>query len=340
MLYVYPSDNVTNYTWDVKRENNYSEYILYYPKKRPNVYYASRAFKEALKKFEAEIDKKVDLIHLNVLYPAARQALYLSRKWDIPFLATEHWTGFHADTHSTIKPWQKALMRAAANKAAFLCPVSEHLALAMQKHGLDGTYEVVPNVVDTTLFSLNNEESSTPFTFLHVSSLLDQHKNVSGLLRVFKKLAEKHKDVFLKVVGDGDVVPHLEYAQKLGIPDDQIAFEGEQPLSQIASYMRNADTFVLFSNYENLPCVIGESFASGTPVISTDVGGISEHMPPFGGHLINKQDEEALYEAMDESFRVKQSSKEQLRNYAEDHFSVNAIATAYSKLYNQMMESC
>jgi len=48
----------------------------------------------ALAKFEAENELKVDLIHLNVLYPAARQALYLNRKRDIPFLVTEHWKGF------------------------------------------------------------------------------------------------------------------------------------------------------------------------------------------------------------------------------------------------------
>lgn len=341
VLYTYPSENASDYNWEVNHQDNYHEYILYYPKKRPNVFFSSRAFKVALAKFEAENELKVDLIHLNVLYPAARQALYLNRKWDIPFLVTEHWTGFHSDTHSTIKPWQKALMKTAVNKASFVCPVSEHLGVAMRKHGLEGAYKVVPNVVDTKLFKLPTEKEQKAYTFLHVSSLLDQHKNVSGLLRAFKKLTENHTDVFLQIVGDGDISPHVNYANELGIPPAQLSFEGEQPLDQIASYMRQADNFVLFSNYENLPCVIGESFASGIPVISTDVGGISEHMPDFGGHLINKQDEAALYEAMKESITANHVSKEELRSYAEKNFSVHAIARAYSELYTKMMEeSC
>ena len=93
VLYTYPSENASDYNWEVNHQDNYHEYILYYPKKRPNVFFSSRSFKVALAKFEAENELKVDLIHLNVLYPAARQALYLNRKWDIPFLVTEHWTG-------------------------------------------------------------------------------------------------------------------------------------------------------------------------------------------------------------------------------------------------------
>ena len=250
VLYTYPSENASDYNWEVNHQDNYHEYILYYPKKRPNVFFSSRSFKVALAKFEAENELKVDLIHLNVLYPAARQALYLNRKWDIPFLVTEHWTGFHSDTHSTIKPWQKALMKTAVNKASFVCPVSEHLGVAMRKHGLEGAYKVVPNVVDTKLFKLPTEKEQKAYTFLHVSSLLDQHKNVSGLLRVFKKLTENHTDVFLQIVGDGDISPHVNYANELGIPPAQLSFEGEQPLDQIASYMRQADNFVLFNWFD------------------------------------------------------------------------------------------
>ena len=338
VLYIYPIDGLADCEWEVEQVENYTQYILYYPKKRLNILHSSRAFKVALQKFEAENERKVDMIHLNVLYPASRQALFLARKWRIPFIATEHWTGFHADTHSTIRPWQKALMRAATKAAAFVCPVSEHLAKAMQDHGLKGTFKVVPNVVDTELFTPLDSKDMKQFTFLHVSSLLDQHKNVSGLLRAFRTLAQKHPNVRLKVVGDGDIRPHQKLAIELGIRKEQIEFRGEQPLVIIAELMREANGFVLFSNYENLPCVIGEAFASGTPVISTDVGGISEHMPNFGGKLISKGNESELTQAMEEMLQTTYSENE-LRSYAETNFSVKAIAKAYNELYTEALKT-
>jgi glycosyltransferase involved in cell wall biosynthesis len=39
------------------------------------------------------------------------------------------------------------------------------------------------------------------FTFLHVSTLDDSIKNVSGILDAFEKI--KHQNIELKIVGDG-----------------------------------------------------------------------------------------------------------------------------------------
>ena len=65
----------------------------------------------------------------------------------------------------------------------------------MLKNKLIGNYQIVPNVVDTTLFKSTNETSKT-FTITHISSLLEPHKNISGMLRVAKQL-ENQLDSFV-----------------------------------------------------------------------------------------------------------------------------------------------
>jgi glycosyltransferase involved in cell wall biosynthesis len=102
--------------------------------------------------------------------------------------------------------------------------------------------------------------------------------------------------------------------------------------------MHDSHAFVLFSNYENLPCVILEAMSCGRPVIATDVGGVREHLTPKRGYLISKRDEQELENSMlrcaDE---YQKFNPEELRKYAVDHFSVNAIASQFDALYREAL---
>jgi len=90
----------------------------------------------------------------------------------------------------------------------------------------------------------------------------------------------------------------------------------------------------LFSNYENLPCVIIESFACGVPVISTNVGGISEYFPENFGYLINPRDETALENSILKIYNQEISpSKEIMHKYAQDNFGIDSISEKFSSLY-------
>ncbi|MCB4234228.1 glycosyltransferase family 4 protein [Kaistella anthropi] len=66
---------------------------------------------------------------------------------------------------------------------------------------------------------------------------------------------------------------------------------------EVSEKMRASDCFVLFSDYENFPCVLLESLSTGTPVIATKVGGIPEVVNEKNGILISNSKDE-LYEAM------------------------------------------
>jgi glycosyltransferase involved in cell wall biosynthesis len=202
---------------------------------------------------------------------------------------------------------------------------------------MKGKYRVVPNVVDTSLFTVG-KKATDRVNFLHVSSLDDPHKNISGILRAWKKASEQRSDIHLHIGGDGPWEAVRDAAMKLGIAPDRISFFGEQPWEVIADYMRDAHTLILFSNYENLPCVIVEALASGMRIISSDVGGISEHIDDSRGTLIARKDEAGLAEAiLKEADLAASADRQALRKYADAHFSMDAIAAQFDAIYREVM---
>ena len=62
--------------------------------------------------------------------------------------------------------------------------------------------------------------------------------------------------------------------------------------------MNTHDLFLLFSNYENLPCVVVEALSVGLPVLATDVGGTAEMITKNNGIIIDSKNETQLEEQL------------------------------------------
>ena len=97
---------------------------------------------------------------------------------------------------------------------------------------------------------------------------------------------------------------------------------------------------MLFSNFENLPCVIVEAFASGVPVLTTDVGGIAEIVSPERGILIKAEDEEALLKGMVQMLDTSQDyDRKAIRQYAITTFSVEKIGSQIFEQYQNVVKT-
>ena len=279
----------------------------------------------------------INLIHTNIIFPIGSIANYLHKKFSIPFVITEHWTGYLPVNSEKLSLIDLKLSRKIVSKASFILPVSNDLRNSMQKLGIKGNYKVVPNVVDTDLFSLK-EPAHSPFRFIHVSTLNDNHKNISGILRTIKALSCKRTDFYFLIVGDGDTQPHTKYAEQLDIPKDIIQIEGARPIDEIATYMRQSDAFILFSNYENLPCVISEALCIGLPVISSDVGGVNEMIDDSNGVLIVSKDEKTLCNKM--SYMIDNYIKYDtlnIRKNAIEKYSYDKVGQQFINIYKDVL---
>jgi glycosyltransferase involved in cell wall biosynthesis len=100
--------------------------------------------------------------------------------------------------------------------------------------------------------------------------------------------------------------------------------------------MQFADAFVLSSRYENLPCVLLEALATGTPMIATNVGGVAEIINPGNGILVPSEDKKSLLAAM-QAIQQKSYDADQMHQEAVMKYSQTAIAAQLAAAYQQVL---
>lgn len=330
-----------------RQKDGLYENIVYYRDKITGIGFIDRLIKlifyfRAMTRAISQVEKeygKGDIIHVHVVLRSALLGLWLKRRWNVPMVITEHWSVYHR--HNWLKRgwiWRK-LVKYCLRKADHIMPVSRHLARAIEDLGILTEKTVIYNVVDTEKFHPPLKKTpNDPMRFIHVSDFSEFTKNVKGILNAFKKLAYRGIRFELVVVGYGPYENEIKaHAESLGYTDDLIRFTGKLKGDELVREMQAADAFVMFSRYENLPCVLIEAMSCGLPVVSSNVGGIPEIVHDFNGRLVDSEDEEGLADRLMEVIEKKeQFNREKIREFAVENFSMPSIGTDLDQLYKSL----
>jgi len=120
--------------------------------------------------------------------------------------------------------------------------------------------------------------------------------NVECTLRAFQAVQAQCSEASLTLVGSGSELPRLKaLASSLGLRN--VVFAGRVAPAAIADYYASHDIYIQSPTIDNMPLSVLEAYASGLPVVSTDVGGIPAILTHREHGLLAPSDDAAMLAA-------------------------------------------
>ena len=135
----------------------------------------------------------------------------------------------------------------------------------------------------------NIEDSNYSNYFLY-AGVLERHKGILDLLEFYRKY---HEEIGTKlvIVGGGSLETYIKRFISLNSLDKSIIYLGWLDRISLYSLYRDASVLIIpSSGAENAPLVALESLSVGTPVIVSNVGGLSEIANNINENLVYNND--------------------------------------------------
>ncbi len=166
-------------------------------------------------------------------------------------------------------------------------------------------------------------------------SLEDSRKGGDLLASALRKLPDSlKKNCFLLMIGGGIG------SNDIDIPSLELGYVSNERFKAIA--YSAADLFIFPTRADNLPLVLQESMACGTPMITFDVGGVSDLVRSGEtGFTADAEDVEGFRDAIVnllEDSELRLIMRKRCREIAEAEYSLPLQAERYLKVYQELLE--
>ena len=249
---------------------------------------------------------KLDCIDAHFVYPDGLAAVLLGKFLGVPVIVSARGSDIHAyPAFRTIRP----MIRWTLQHADALIAVSASLKKSMIELGASADkIQVIPNGIDPVRFqpvpiSQARQELNLPVDAPFIVSVgaLIPSKGHQFLVRAFGRIAGRHPDMRLAILGEGPLRSQLEkLILELGLRD-RVHLLGKRPNEELRLWYSAATASCLASAGEGWPNVVTESLTCGTPVVATRVGGIPEilHSSEFG--VLVEQSVDAIAAGLEEA---------------------------------------
>ena len=296
-----------------------------------------KVFNKRMEKLYKEIVKKegpIDIIHAQSSLWGGISDAYISEKYNIPLVITEHSS---VERGPYVKNSYVPFIKDSYKKAKKVITVGNGLKNEIQALSGRNDIEVIGNLVDLSKFTIKKRIQNEKFIFFSLA-FLEGEKGFDTLIKAFAKKF-KDKEAMLYIGGDGSQRAWLEaLAQENGVKK-QIIFLGALSRDDVAKWMNKCDCFVLPSRYETFGVVYIEALASGRPVIGALNGGAEDIINNLNGYLVPIDDIDKLAEKMLELYKkIDSYNEEEIRSDCLKRFSPEVIVNKIISVYKEVLK--
>lgn len=221
-----------------------------------------------------------DVVHAHD-WLAAHPAIALAEFFDVPIISTMHATeaGRHSGWVSgPISRQVHAIESWLARESDSLITCSASMAEEITELFGPGLAQisVIPNGIDSSRWPFARRRKHAGPPELLFFGRLEYEKGVHDAIAALPRIRRSHPGTTLTIAGDGTQQDWLvEVARKHKVLK-AVRFAGRADHDQLLELLHRVDAAVLPSHYEPFGIVALEAIAAGTPLVTTNVGGLGE----------------------------------------------------------------
>lgn len=309
-------------------------------------------------RYAVELNQAVldaDVIHLHwvagfVNYPTFFKSLKNKAiVWTLhdmnPFMGIFHYQGDESRNPALHQLNERALKikSSALNKSkVHVVALSNWIADEARKNKVFSkfTYTSIPNGVNVKVFkpvekAVAKQHLNIPaneHTLLFISENIDNYRKGIDILIEALALVKSSKPLRVISVGHGNLqLPaHINYTPMGAIFNEE----------ELARVYAASDVFVIPSREDNLPNVMVEAFACGTPVVGFAIGGLKQYVIPFKtGILANNVTVADFATAIETCLEnLPAFDATYISDFAKQNFDDGLQARSHADFYKQLLE--
>ena len=223
--------------------------------------------------------QSIDLIDAHYVYPDGAAAMRIGQALNIPVSISARGTDINLfATMPLIRPQ----IQTALHAAQAIVAVSAALKLRMVELGIPAEkIAVIRNGIEQNVFYRRDQQAARQQLGLSLDAKLIVTVSalvpLKGIDRLIDALAlMQQPNTHLLIIGQGPERAALQARVAAHGLTERITLVGAKPQAELGAWYSAADLFCLASHREGCPNVVVEALACGTPVVASDVGGISE----------------------------------------------------------------
>lgn len=260
----------------------------------------------------------------------------------IPYVITEHTSRLAAENAERYVSRQGIdIMKDVFAHAAAVFFVGEEQLRSATRLGATGTFDVVPNPVDTSMFSAK-AKPSTGFRMVTIGHL-NKRKRQALLIEALVDVAKQYPTASVDIIGGGEQRRTLKRLVRDRGLKRSVTLHGWTHREEIATILQDAAIYVHTSKRESFGVAIVEALLSGTPVVALRCGGVTEELDESVGVTVETTEASTLASTIVGALQRLEAGSfappGDIGTWASERYGSEAVSAAVQKHYDKILEA-